>query len=93
VEASRAALGGKNAMRVEVNGSEGSLAFDFEDMNHLQFFDGSDRTQLHPPGRGLAAIAAGRLAAPSFTDALQVQRVLAAVEESATSDSPWTAVL
>src|SRR5215218_5477578 len=32
-EASRAALGRRNAMRIEVNGSEGSLAFDFEDMN------------------------------------------------------------
>jgi predicted dehydrogenase len=35
-EATRFALG------IEVNGSEGSLAFDFEDMNVLQFFDGSE---------------------------------------------------
>ncbi|MGY1609735.1 Gfo/Idh/MocA family protein [Geodermatophilus sp. SYSU D00700] len=41
-EATRFALGRKNAIRVEVNGSEGSLAFDFEDMNVLQFFDGNE---------------------------------------------------
>jgi predicted dehydrogenase len=41
-EATRFALGRKNAIRIEVNGSAGSLAFDFEDMNVLQFFDGTD---------------------------------------------------
>jgi predicted dehydrogenase len=41
-EATRFALGRKNAIRIEVNGSEGSLAFDFEDMNVLQFFDGTE---------------------------------------------------
>ena len=41
-EATRFALGRKNAMRLEVNGSEGSVAFDFEDMNTLLYFDGSD---------------------------------------------------
>jgi predicted dehydrogenase len=41
-EATRYALGRKNAMRVEVNGSKGSLAFDFESMNELSFYDGSD---------------------------------------------------
>jgi predicted dehydrogenase len=41
-EASRFALGRKNAFRVEVNGSEGSVAFDFEANNELQFFDGTD---------------------------------------------------
>ena len=29
-------------LRIEVNGTAGSLAFDFEEMNVLQFFDGSD---------------------------------------------------
>jgi predicted dehydrogenase len=38
-EATRFASGRKNAMRLEVNGSEGSLAFDFESMNELQFHD------------------------------------------------------
>jgi predicted dehydrogenase len=41
-EATRFATGRKNALRLEVNGSLGSLAFDFESMNELQFFDGTD---------------------------------------------------
>jgi predicted dehydrogenase len=39
-EASRFALGRKNAMRFEINGTQGSLAFDFETMNELQHYDG-----------------------------------------------------
>jgi len=39
-EATRFANGRKNAIRLEVNGTEGSLAFDFEDMNVLHVFDG-----------------------------------------------------
>ena len=38
-EATRFATGRKNAIRIEINGSRGSLAFDFEDMNVLQFYD------------------------------------------------------
>lgn len=38
-EATRFALCRKNAMRLELNGTKGSLAFDFEDMNSLQFYD------------------------------------------------------
>src|SRR3954449_5840652 len=41
-EATRFALGRKNAIRIEINGSGGSLAFDFEDMNVLEFFDGTE---------------------------------------------------
>ena len=41
-EATRFALGRRNALRLEVNGSRGSLAFDFEDMNTLMFYDGTD---------------------------------------------------
>ena len=41
-EATRFANGRKNAIRIEINGSLGSLAFDFEDMNLLHFYDGSD---------------------------------------------------
>ncbi|WP_187976675.1 Gfo/Idh/MocA family protein [Mycetocola sp. JXN-3] len=40
-EATRFALGRKNAVRLEINGTLGSLAFDFEDMNVLEFFDGT----------------------------------------------------
>jgi predicted dehydrogenase len=38
-EATRFATGRKNAIRHEVNGSLGSLAFDFEDLNELWFHD------------------------------------------------------
>lgn len=41
-EATRFATGRKNAIRLEINGSAGSLAFDFEDMNVLQLFDASE---------------------------------------------------
>jgi predicted dehydrogenase len=39
LEATRFALGRKNHIAIEINGSKGSLAFDFEDMNRLKFFD------------------------------------------------------
>ena len=45
-EATRFALGRKNAIRIEVNGSAGSLAFDFEDMNVLHFFDGAEPAEV-----------------------------------------------
>jgi predicted dehydrogenase len=38
-EATRFATGRKNSLRIEVNGSLGSLAFDFEAMNELLFYD------------------------------------------------------
>jgi predicted dehydrogenase len=41
-EATRFATGRKNAMRLEINGSAGSLAFDFEAMNELSFYDGTE---------------------------------------------------
>ncbi|WP_243056591.1 Gfo/Idh/MocA family protein [Nocardioides sp. SR21] len=41
-EATRFATGRKNSIRIEINGSKGSLAFDFEDMNVLEFFDASN---------------------------------------------------
>ncbi len=41
-EATRFATGRKNAMQIEVNGSAGSLAFDFESMNELCFYDGTE---------------------------------------------------
>ena len=40
-EATRFATGRRNAMRVEINGSLGSLAFDLERLNELEFFDGT----------------------------------------------------
>jgi predicted dehydrogenase len=44
-EATRLATGRKNAMRIEVNGSRGSLAFDFESMNELSFYDGTEDSE------------------------------------------------
>ena len=41
-EATRFAAGRKNAIRIEINGSIGSLAFDFEDMNLLQYYDNTE---------------------------------------------------
>ncbi|MGN6406400.1 Gfo/Idh/MocA family protein [Sinomonas sp.] len=123
-EATRFALGRKNAMRLELNGSKASLAFDFEDMNSLWFYDAADEPNAGfrkiqvteaehpytghwwPVGHGLGyehafthqvvdlveAIAEGKQPTPSFADALQVQRVLEAVEMSAADESRWTKV-
>lgn len=41
-EATRMATGRKNAMRIEINGSLGSLAFDFERMNELELYTAND---------------------------------------------------
>jgi predicted dehydrogenase len=124
-EATRYATGRKNALRIELNGERGSLAFDLERLNELWFHDGTepaahagfrrilvtepDHPYLDawwPPGHGLGyehtfvhqardlvhAVAEGRRPEPSFTDGLQVQRVLAAVEESAEKNSVYTPI-
>lgn len=124
-EATRFASGRKNAIRIEINGERGSLAFDFEDMNVLHIHDHTEdaRTQgfkrvlateeshpyvaaWWPPGHLLgyehgfthqaadliSAIRDGRDPEPSFADGLDVQRVLAAVEQSAQQGSQWTTV-
>ncbi|HEX5245170.1 MAG TPA: Gfo/Idh/MocA family oxidoreductase [Tepidisphaeraceae bacterium] len=38
-EATRQATGNQNANRIEVNGDKGAIRFNFEDMNHLEFYD------------------------------------------------------
>jgi predicted dehydrogenase len=124
-EATRFATGRKNQLRIELNGDGGSLAFDLERLNELQFCDRSDNPSEEgfrrilvtepghpylsawwPPGHVLGwehtfthqvrdlvtAIATGTDPAPSFQDGLQVQRVLAAVEQSAANGSGWTPV-
>lgn len=124
-EATRYATGRKNALRIELNGEDGSLAFDLERLNELWFHDGSEPAAQAgfrrilvtepehpyldawwPPGHGLGyehtfvhqardlvhAIAEGRRPEPSFADGLQVQRVLAAVEESAEKNSVYTPI-
>ena len=42
IEATRFAPGRKNSIVFEINGSEGSLAFDLEEMNKLQYFSRRD---------------------------------------------------
>ncbi len=42
LEATRFAPGRKNSITLEINGSGGSLAFDFEEMNKLQFYSARD---------------------------------------------------
>ncbi|SEQ13825.1 Predicted dehydrogenase [Streptomyces sp. yr375] len=124
-EATRFATGRKNALRLELNGERGSLAFDLERLNELWFHDATepgthagfrrilvtepDHPYLDawwPPGHGLGyehtfvhqardlvhAVAENRSPEPSFADGLQVQRVLAAVEESAEKNSVYTPI-
>ncbi|MFG3559001.1 Gfo/Idh/MocA family protein [Micromonospora sp. NPDC047557] len=43
-EASRFATGRKNALRVEINGSLGSVVFDLERLNELEFYDATRPT-------------------------------------------------
>jgi predicted dehydrogenase len=124
-EATRFASGRKNELRIELNGERGSLAFNLEQLNELQFYDhaqdaesagfrrilvtepghpylsawwppghllGWDATFTHEIADLVTAIAAGTDPAPSFADGLQVQRVLAAVDDSAARQSSWTPV-
>jgi predicted dehydrogenase len=124
-EVSRFAAGRKNALRIELNGSLGSVAFDLERLNELEFHAhagnavtagftrilvtepdhpylsawwppghvlGWDATFSHEIADLVTAIAEGAQPRPSFAEGLQVQRVLAAVQESAASDSRWITV-
>lgn len=124
-EATRFATGRKNALRVEVSGSKGAIAFDLEDLNSLQFYDATVDATLQgftkiivtepehpylaawwPAGHMLGyehafshqvkdfidAITSGIQPTPSFSDGLQLQRVLAAVESSSNNGSAWTAI-
>jgi len=42
LEATKYALGRRNQITLEINGSKGSLYFDFENMNNLKFYHGDD---------------------------------------------------
>ncbi|NUS90469.1 MAG: gfo/Idh/MocA family oxidoreductase, partial [Streptomyces sp.] len=124
-EATRFAAGRKNALRIELNGERGSLAFDLERLNELHFHDhtepatdagfrrilvtepehpyleawwpaghalGYEHTFVHQARDLVLAIDARTEPEPSFADGLQVQRVLAAVEESAEKNCVYTPV-
>jgi len=45
-EATRFAAGRRNHNRFEINGSKGSIVFDLEDMNHLQFYSRDDEDHM-----------------------------------------------
>jgi predicted dehydrogenase len=59
-EATRFATGRKNRLSFEIYGSKGSLAFDLEKMNELQFYDGSDDAET----RGFRTILATEVTHP-----------------------------
>lgn len=44
MEVTRFATGRDNSNRFEINGDKGSIAFDLEDMNRLQFYDNTSRS-------------------------------------------------
>lgn len=46
LEATRFAYGRKNCVQIEINGSKGSLYFDFEDMNRLKYYNADDPSDL-----------------------------------------------
>jgi predicted dehydrogenase len=125
VEASRVATGQKNCLRIEVYGTSGSLTFDLESLNDLNYLDatvpireqgfrrilvnepehpylevwwpqghiiGWEHTFTHQIRDFLLAVRDESQPSPSFEDGLQVQRVLAAVEESASNKSTITVV-
>jgi predicted dehydrogenase len=46
IEVSRFATGRKNHNTFEINGSKGSLAFDLENLNNLQFYSAEDRPDV-----------------------------------------------
>jgi predicted dehydrogenase len=124
-EATRFATGRKNALRVEVSGSKGAIAFDLERLNELEFFDGTKPaveqgfTTIYvtepahpyianwwPAGHMLGyehafshqakdfvdAITSNQQPEPTFQDGVQIQKALAAVEDSAAHGSRWTSI-
>ena len=44
-EATRLATGNQNKNGIEINGEKGSIRFNFEDMNYLEFYDATARAQ------------------------------------------------
>lgn len=120
IEASRVATGKKNSLKLEIYGDKGSILFDLENLNELDFLDatlpvreqgfrrilvnepehpyvgawwpqghvlGWEHTFTHEIRDFLVAIDAGTPPSPSFQDGLAIQRILAAVEDSAAAGS------
>jgi predicted dehydrogenase len=123
-EATRFAIGCRNRNYFEINGEQGSIRFNLEDMNRLEVFDRNDATEIlgshnvlvtgpghpytdryWPPGHiigyehtfintlvdFLDCLARNEAFHPNFSDAVEVQRLLEAVESSARGRS-WAKV-
>jgi len=123
-QATRFAIGCRNANTFQIHGAGGMLRFNLERLNHLEFADASDAatdqgtkdilvTDMQHPvfphfwrpahiigyehtfiaalGEFLEALAGDAEFHPDFRDGLAVQRVLAALQQSATSGQ-WTAI-
>jgi predicted dehydrogenase len=123
-EATRMAAGRKNHSKFEINGEHGSVVYNQERMNELEYYNTDDPAELrgfrtvqttdgvHPYTGNywpvghiigyehtfinfmkdvLSDFAAGRPAHPSFEEALQVQKVLDAVDRSSKTRS-WVKV-
>jgi myo-inositol 2-dehydrogenase/D-chiro-inositol 1-dehydrogenase len=123
-EATRFAIGCRNANTFQIRGAGGMLRFDLERLNHLEFFDATQPTleqgtrdmlvtdMKHPifgnfwrPGHiigyehtfiaalaeFLQCLSTDAEFHPNFADGLAVQRVLAALQQSATTRQ-WTAI-
>lgn len=123
-EATRFAVGRKNYNRFEINGSKGSVVFNMERMNELEYYNTGDAPGTHgfrviqateashpyagrywPVGHiigyehtfinlvadAISAIHRGELPSPNFFDGYENQRILDAVEESASTRS-WVSL-
>ncbi len=123
-EATRFAVGRKNYNRFEINGSKGSVVFNMERMNELEYYNTGDAPGTHgfrviqateashpyagrywPVGHiigyehtfinlvadAISAIHRAELPSPNFFDGYENQRILDAVEESASTRS-WVSL-
>jgi len=120
-EATRMAVGRKNANRIEVNGEKGSLVWDFSEQNYLYYYDRTEpaaqqgfrkidvTNSAHPFGGGpwpdghgigyadclmievanfLKVVCGESAPNADFSDGVECQRVLDAVERSA-AERKW----
>jgi predicted dehydrogenase len=91
-EATRFATGHKNALRLEIEGSRGSLHPYMSAWWPPGHIIGYEHTFTHEIRDLIEGFATGTNPSPSFADGLQVQRVLAAVEASAGEAGCWTSI-
>ena len=97
-EATRFATGRKNGWRIEINGSKGSLAFSFEDMNTLDFYSladpeharGWNRISVTDPGHPYleAWWPPGHIIGYEHTFVNQARDIVAAIARGKRSEAP-----